>query len=160
MNLRLSLQANKMDEFDSGAGSSVTVPIRAGEIKKGMVVMLKGFPCKVVEITTSKTGKHGHAKANITGIDIFTSKKYMDLSPTSHNMSKPVVQLSRYLLMDQTEDGYVTLFDEEMCETREDIKLPGGVLGDGLRAALENGEEIFVTVTSAMGKDQITGKTT
>jgi translation initiation factor 5A len=36
-----------------------------------MVVLLKGQPCKVIEMTTSKTGKHGHAKANITGIDIF-----------------------------------------------------------------------------------------
>ena len=38
--------------------------------------MLKGFPCKVIEYITSKTGKHGHAKAKITGLDIFTGKKY------------------------------------------------------------------------------------
>ena len=36
-------------------------------------------------------GKHGHAKANITGIDIFTGKKVVDISPTSHNMTQPVV---------------------------------------------------------------------
>ena len=40
-----------------------------------MVAFLKEKPCKIIEITTSKTGKHGHAKANITGIDIFTGKK-------------------------------------------------------------------------------------
>ena len=53
-----------------GSNSEKTYPIRAGEVKKGMVVNLKGFPCKVIEVTTSKTGKHGHAKANITGTDI------------------------------------------------------------------------------------------
>ena len=71
------------------SAAALTVPIRAGEVKKGMMVMLKGFPCKVIEVTTSKTGKHGHAKANITGTDIFTGKKYEDVCPTSHNMDVP-----------------------------------------------------------------------
>ena len=31
----------------AGAGASLTEPIRAGEVKKGMTVMLKGKPCKV-----------------------------------------------------------------------------------------------------------------
>ena len=53
--------------------------------------MLKGHPCKVVDYSTSKTGKHGHAKAHIIGIDIFTGKKHEDLCPTSHNMSVPNV---------------------------------------------------------------------
>jgi len=41
--------------------------------------MLKGFPCKVVDYSTSKAGKHGHAKATIVGVDIFTGnyKKYL-----------------------------------------------------------------------------------
>ena len=45
------------------------------QVKKGGFVCIKGHPCKVIEITTSKTGKHGHAKANITAVDIFTNKK-------------------------------------------------------------------------------------
>ena len=32
------------------------------------------FLGKIIEISVSKTGKHGHAKAAITGIDIFTGK--------------------------------------------------------------------------------------
>ena len=44
---------------------------------------------QITEITTSKTGKHGHAKANITGLDIFTGNKYQDMSPTSHTMWVP-----------------------------------------------------------------------
>merc|ERR1711934_607252 len=49
---------------NAAAGASKTVPIRAGEVRKGGYVMLKGKPCKVVEVSISKTGKHGHAKAN------------------------------------------------------------------------------------------------
>ena len=41
--------------------------------------MIKGRPCQVVEYNTSKSGKHGRAKANIIGIDIFTGKKFQDL---------------------------------------------------------------------------------
>ena len=47
-------------------------------------MVFQGRPCKVVGYTTTKTGKHGHAKAAITGIDIFTGKKYEDSKPTSH----------------------------------------------------------------------------
>jgi len=87
--------------FQKGeAGSSFTYPMQAGTIKKGGYCMLKGFPCKVVEMSTSKAGKHGHAKATIVGTDIFTSKKYEDSCPTSHNMEVPVVKKLELLLID------------------------------------------------------------
>uniref|UniRef100_A0A673VL92 Eukaryotic translation initiation factor 5A n=1 Tax=Salmo trutta TaxID=8032 RepID=A0A673VL92_SALTR len=50
-----------------------------------------GHPCKIVEMSTSKTGKHGHAKVNMMGIDIFTNKKYEDLCPSTHNMDVDIM---------------------------------------------------------------------
>merc|ERR1712157_128587 len=140
--------------------SAKTEPIRAGEIKKGMTVMLKGFPCKVIEVTTSKTGKHGHAKANITGLDIFTGKKYMDISPTSHNMTKPVVTTATYSIMDIAHGGELTLMDEGGT-TKEDLNLPADTdLANRIQEAFTKGQsdgtEVLVIVTSAMDKEQIT----
>ena len=41
---------------------------------------------QVVDVSTSKTGKHGHAKCNFTAIDIFTGKKLEDMCPSTHNV--------------------------------------------------------------------------
>jgi translation initiation factor 5A len=60
---------------------SHTVPIEAHHVKKGGHIMLKGFPCKIIEVKTSKTGKHGHAKCNITGVDVLTKRKYNEVHP-------------------------------------------------------------------------------
>lgn len=30
----------------------------------------EGRPCKIVEMSTSKTGKHGHAKVHLVAIDV------------------------------------------------------------------------------------------
>ena len=52
------------DEFVSAdSGAAGTTPIRVGELKKGMMVMIKGHACKIVDYSTAKTGKHGSAKA-------------------------------------------------------------------------------------------------
>ena len=53
--------------------------------------MIKGRPCKVVNVSTSKTGKHGHAKANFTAVDIFNGKKVEDVVPTTHTTYVPNV---------------------------------------------------------------------
>uniref|UniRef100_A0A7S0MML5 Eukaryotic translation initiation factor 5A n=1 Tax=Cryptomonas curvata TaxID=233186 RepID=A0A7S0MML5_9CRYP len=98
---------NQDIDFNSGdAGASETIPVQAGSVKKGSHIVLKGCPCKVIEVSTSKTGKHGHAKASITGIDIFTGKKYQDISPTSHNMMQPVVNRKEYQLVEIAEDSF------------------------------------------------------
>jgi hypothetical protein len=44
------------------------------------------FDLQVVDVSTSKTGKHGHAKCNFTAIDIFTGKKLEDMCPSTHNV--------------------------------------------------------------------------
>lgn len=64
---------------------------------------------KVVNVSTSKTGKHGHAKANFTATDIFTGKKLEDVIPSTHTTSVPVVSRGEYQLLDISDDGFCSL---------------------------------------------------
>lgn len=56
-------------------------------------------------MSTSKTGKHGHAKCNFVCIDIFTGKKYEEMTPSSHNMDVPNVSRAEYALLDINDEG-------------------------------------------------------
>ena len=64
------------NEFEQGdAGSTLYTFVEAGRRKAGSVLMMKEtFPCKVVNMSTAKPGKHGSAKAMIVAKDIFTDK--------------------------------------------------------------------------------------
>lgn len=76
-----------------------------------------------MEMTTAKTGKHGAAKASITGIDIFTNKKHEESISTSHTVGVPIVVRTEYSLIDIASDGFVTLMTDD-GSTKEDLKLP------------------------------------
>ena len=140
------------------AGASLTYPVNAGELKKGSYVCIKGFPCKIVDVSTSKTGKHGHAKANITALDIFTGKKYEEVAPTSHSLPVPFVKTQQYQLLDIGKDGVVSLMDDE-AETREDLSLPedddSAEMVGKLKEAFATGRTVNVVVTGAMGKEKL-----
>lgn len=118
--------------------------------------MIKGCPCKIVDYSTSKTGKHGHAKANIVAVDIFTGKKLEDISPTSHNMMSPIVTRKDYQLIDVDEEGFITTMDDKN-DTRSDLKLDleKDDLQKKVKEEFDEGKDLMVTVLSAMGKEKV-----
>lgn len=144
-------------ETTGESGSSDTIPIQAGALKKGSHVVIKGFPCKIVDYSTSKTGKHGHAKANITGIDIFTGRKYEDISPTSHNMLQPLVNRRDFQLIDIDDEGFITVMDDKTNETRSDLRIDPekDEVHKKLKEEFEDGNDILVTVLSAMKTEKV-----
>ncbi|XP_049596935.1 eukaryotic translation initiation factor 5A-2 [Syngnathus scovelli] len=142
------------EDFDSGeSGASATFPTQASSLRKNGFVMLKGRPCKIVDMSTSKTGKHGHAKVHLVGIDIFTGKKYEDLCPSTHNMNVPHVNRKDYQAV-CINDDFLTLMDDT-GNTRDDLRLPEGDLGKEIEKRVQNGDEFYVTVLLALGEEQV-----
>jgi translation elongation factor IF5A len=148
------------ETFESvDAGASLTYPQQAGTIRKNAFIVINNRPCKVADVSTSKTGKHGHAKCHFVGIDIFTGKKYEDLTPSTHNCDVPNVFRNEYTLIDINEDGFVSLM-EENGSTRDDLKLPAGTdesekLASTIKAESAEGKELVVSVLKAMGEEMI-----
>nr|AAS68511.1 eukaryotic translation initiation factor 5A [Branchiostoma belcheri] len=139
-------------DFDSvDAGASTTYPQQCSALRKNGHVMLKNRPCKIVEMSTSKTGKHGHAKVHLVGIDIFTGKKYEDVCPSTHNMNVPNVKRTDYQLIN-IEDSFMHLMDDG-GDTREDLKVPESDVGKDITTRYENGDSIMVTVLTACGEE-------
>jgi translation initiation factor 5A len=149
------------EEFDQvDAGASDTYPLSAGSVKKNGYMVFNGRPCKVVDYSTAKTGKHGHAKASITGVDIFNGKKMEDSLPTSHNVDIPIIKRNEWQVIALDQEGFLTLMDSKTGTTRSDLKLPDETednteLANKLQAAVEDGKDINVTVLAAMGIEKI-----
>ena len=112
------------NEFEKGdAGSSTTHLVEAGRAKPGSLIMLKDtFPCKVTQFATAKPGKHGSAKAMITGKDIFTDKQYEETFGTGDMTPAPTVAKNEYNCI--AIDGDFLQLMSETGELKEDIKLP------------------------------------
>jgi len=139
-----------------GAGASDTYPQQCSALRKNGHVMIKGRPCKIVEMSTSKTGKHGHAKVHMVALDIFTGKKLEDICPSTHNMNVPHVTRKDYQLLDIDEDGFASMMDDT-GETKDDLKLPDGEVGEEIRQKYEDGQTFTVTVLSACGEEKLVG---
>jgi len=146
--------------FEQGdSGSAGIEKIQAGCLKIGSLVMIKGHPCKVVSFSTAKTGKHGAAKAMVTGIDIFSSNKYECTFSTSENVDAPVVVRKEYTLNFIDDEGFMTLMNES-GDLKEDLKLPEEEwlkdVSEKCRQILDAAtNECLVTVVSAMGNEKL-----
>jgi len=142
------------DEFDfqgGDAGASETFPMQCSALRKNGFVMIKNRPCKIVEMSTSKTGKHGHAKVHMVALDIFTGKKLEDICPSTHNMDVPNVKRKDYQLIGM-DDDFLSLMDDS-GETRDDLKCPDGEIGDQIRSAIDGEQDILCTVLGACGEE-------
>lgn len=112
---------------------------------------IKGRPCKIVDMSTSKTGKHGHAKVHLVATDIFTQKKLEDLSPSTHNMDVPHVRKTEFPLLD-IDDGFLSLMRDD-GSSKDDVKLPDDDVGQKIQQDFDLQKDLLVMIVSAMGEE-------
>jgi len=62
------------------------------ELKENKYILIDDEPCRIVEITTSKPGKHGEAKARIVAIGVFDNQKRSVIYPTKHKVKVPIIE--------------------------------------------------------------------
>ena len=118
----MSDEENDFVKGDSGALN--TELVEAGRRKPGSLLMMKGeFPCKVVSFSTAKPGKHGSAKAMITGKDIFTDKQYEETFGTGDMIPAPIVKKTELMCMSIDDDGVVQMLTAD-GDVKEDLMLP------------------------------------
>ncbi len=63
-----------------------------GNLKIGSFVVIDGEPCRVVEISKAKTGKHGSAKATVTAIGLFSKSKKVLVAPVDTQVEVPIIE--------------------------------------------------------------------
>ncbi|XP_060938153.1 eukaryotic translation initiation factor 5A-1-like [Limanda limanda] len=127
-----------VDFRSENSGASTTYPMQCSALRKDGYVIIKDRPCKIVEMNTSMSGKHGHAKVHLVGLDIFTGETHEDIVPSTHNMDVPSISWKDFEV-NSIKDGYLTFLDDNF-DTKEGPKVPEGELGEEIteRAKREN----------------------
>ena len=118
----------------------------AKELKDGKYVLIDDVPCRVVNIDTSKPGKHGAAKMRVTAIGVFDGQKKQWLGPSDSDVEVPVIDRCNAQIVSL--NGHVAqLMDVTTFETFE-LEVPEEFLKDAAP-----GKE--VELLTAMGRRAI-----
>lgn len=135
----------------------LTHPVQASTLRKGAFVLLQGQPCKIIEMLTSKPGKHGSAKIHFFGTNIFTGKKVDGIHGVGDKVLVPNITRTDYTLND-IDDNFLSLMDEKGT-LKEDLPLPEGELGEEIMKAFQkkNSTEIIITVQVSMAIEKVIG---
>ena len=67
-------------------------PVDVGSLKNGSYVIVDDEPCRIVDITKSKPGKHGSAKARVVTMGVFDGVKRSFVKPVSAKVDMPMIE--------------------------------------------------------------------
>ncbi|MEJ2774954.1 translation initiation factor IF-5A [Sulfolobaceae archaeon RB850M] len=119
-----------------------------GDLKVGSYVVIDGEPCRVVEITKAKTGKHGSAKANVVAIGLFTGQKRTLMAPVDQQVEVPIIEKHVGQILADKGDS-ITIMDLETYETFDMERPNEPEIADKIRPGAE------IEYWSVMGRRKI-----
>ncbi len=112
-------------------------PVDVGSLRVGGYMIVDGEPCHIVDITKSKPGKHGAAKARIVAIGVFDGVKRSIVKPVDANAEVPIIDKRTGQIFAVSPSG-IQIMDLETYEYL-DAPYPGE---EELKAKLASGVEI------------------
>ncbi|CAD7971142.1 unnamed protein product [Amoebophrya sp. A25] len=147
-----------------GAASDDIPTVAASSLKKPGYVMIKGQPCKILELNQKpKATVKGNDRLHIVGTHVFTGKKYEDTlnltAGTGSQVQVPDVTKEEFSVMDV--DGSSVSVLTAQGEMKDDLNLPKGEnglldeVGEEVKKRFEAGEEFKVVVLGILGQEKI-----
>ncbi|HSB47226.1 MAG TPA: translation initiation factor IF-5A [Candidatus Bilamarchaeum sp.] len=118
----------------------------AKELREGKYVLIDDIPCKVVEIESSKPGKHGAAKMRVTGIGVFEGQKKTLLTPGDQDVEVPIIERKNVMILSVSGNN-AQVMDQGTNEVY-DIEIPAE-----LQANAAPGKE--AEIIEAMGRKKV-----
>ncbi len=118
----------------------------AKELRVGGYVLIEDIPCKIVDIESSKPGKHGAAKMRITAIGIFEGNKKTLLTPGDADVECPMIERKNVTIL-SVSGSTVQVMDQQTNEVY-DLDVPSE-----LGAAAQAGKE--AEILEAMGRKKM-----
>jgi len=67
-------------------------PMEIGALRVGSYVVIEGEPCRIVDLSKSKPGKHGSAKARVVAIGVFDGVKRSFVKPVDAQAEVPIIE--------------------------------------------------------------------
>ncbi|MGV8168861.1 MAG: translation initiation factor IF-5A [Candidatus Nanoarchaeia archaeon] len=98
-----------------------------GSLQKGNYVVIDGVASIVTDVATSRPGKHGHAKVNMSAVGMFDGKKRNVVMPGHDNIEVPVIDKRNAQVLNINGDS-CNVMDSETFETF-DLKIPEELKG-------------------------------
>lgn len=101
--------------------------MNAGSIKPGSYIIIDGVACKATDVSTSKPGKHGSAKARIVATTLIGGKRKELVIGTGDNVEVPIIEKKTAQVLSVSGDK-ANVMDMESYETF-DISVPEELKG-------------------------------
>jgi len=102
-------------------------------LKKGSYIIIDGIACRVTNTSTSRPGKHGHAKVRVEAAGLMDGRKREIVMPGHDNVEVPVVDKRNAQILSIHGDT-ANVMDLETYETF-DMKIPEDLKGQVVEGA-------------------------
>jgi translation elongation factor IF5A len=138
----------------SNINDNLFFPIKANNLKINSYVLINNHPCKIIEMTVHKTGKHGTAKIHIIGIDIFDNTKHITFFSSSENVMVPIINKIEYQFVSLDEE-YVNIMSENDNYDVKTLKINDEDMINKLIELSKMNNNIYVTILCAMNNEKV-----